>query len=134
MRTKIVVGTALLFAALAISTLGAAPTVKALAVSFVRPTFIAGVTVAGPVVFEHDDARMARGEPCTTVYRYDSKQKDRGEALVSFMCIPHPRPEAKKFEAVYSHMGLGATAILMEYQFEGEREGHGVPLNAQHTH
>lgn len=129
MRTKIVVGTLLVFAALAVSTLGAAPTRKAVAVTFIRPIIIAGVAVMGPVVFEHDDARMARGEPCTTVYRHDHKRNDRGEVLVSFMCAPRARPVAEKFEAILSGPNNTGAAVLVEYQFEGELEGHGVPLN-----
>jgi hypothetical protein len=131
MQKKIVVGTFLLFAALAVSTLGASPIRRAIAVDLERPMLIAGVFVSGSVVFEHDDARMARGEPCTTIYRYDYKQKDRGKPLVSFMCVPHVRPVAEKFEAIVNRAGTSGAVMLMEYQFEGEHEGHGVPLSAE---
>jgi hypothetical protein len=131
MRTSTVAGTFLLFAAVGVSTLGAVPTRRAVAVTFTRPTLIAGVFVNNSVVFEHDDGKMARGEPCTTIYKYDRKQKDRGEVLVSFMCIPRARPVAEKFEAIVSRTDMGGTRMLIEYQFEGDNEGHGVP---EHVH
>jgi hypothetical protein len=127
MRTRTVVGTLLVFAAVGVSILGAAPTRRAVAVTFTQPTIIAGVFVNDTVVFEHDDGKMARGEPCTTVYKYDRKQKDRGDVLVAFMCIPRARPVAEKFEAIISRIDIGGTRMLVEYQFAGDNEGHGVP-------
>jgi hypothetical protein len=129
MRTRTVVGTFLVFAAVGVSILAAAPTLRAVAVTFTQPTLIAGVWVNDTVVFEHDDDKMARGEPCTTIYKYDRRQKDRGDVLVSFMCVPRARPVAEKFEAIVSTIDFGGTRMLVEYQFEGDNEGHGVPLH-----
>jgi len=126
MRTKIVVGALLFVAVLAVTALGAVPTRRASVVRFMKPTIIAGAAVLGQVVFEHDDARMARGEPCTTVYRYDVKQKARGDVIVEFMCTPKDRPLAKDFQATFIKAPLGPDR-LVEYQLPGEAEGHGVP-------
>ena len=125
MQMKIFVGAALLMGVFAASTLDAVPVRRTAIVRFLKPTVIAGAFVIGTVVFEHDDAKMANGEPCTTVYRYKSKNQ-LGEVLVSFMCVPKARPLATKFEAT-----VRATPswpdYLLEYQIAGEREGHGVP-------
>lgn len=125
MRMKVFVGVALVMGFLGASTLDAVPTRRSATVRFLRPTIVAGTFVQGTVVIEHDDAKMARGEPCTTIYRFKSKD-ELGEPIVSFMCLPQSRPLATKFEAALVH---GATwpDRLIEYQLAGEREGHGVP-------
>jgi len=126
MRTKILIGTLVLGGALAASTLGAVPVRNAAVVKFIRPTIIAGTFVLGTVVLEHDDAKMARGEPCTTVYHYNANTNERGKVIVDFMCLPRARPLATKFE-VTSVNTVSWPDRLTEYQFAGEREGHGVP-------
>ena len=126
MRTKILIGTLVLGGALAASTLGAVPVRNAAVVKFIRPTIIAGTFVLGTVVLEHDDAKMARGEPCTTVYHYNPNTNERGKVIVDFMCLPRARPLATKFE-VTSVNTVSWPDRLTEYQFAGEREGHGVP-------
>lgn len=125
MRTRFFIGAALAIGLLAVSTLGAVPTKRSAAVRFLRPTIIAGTFVIGTVVFEHDDAKMARGEPCTTVYRYKS-DAEFGEPIVSFMCMPQDRPLATKFEATLVR-NVTWPDRLIEYQIAGEHEGHGVP-------
>jgi hypothetical protein len=109
-----------------VSVLGAVPVRKAAVVRFMKPTIIAGAAVMGPVVFEHDDARMARGEACTKVYRYDAKNETAGALLVEFMCAPKERELAKDFSATCVKAPAGPDR-LVEYQFAGETEGHGVP-------
>ena len=127
MKMRVVVG-ALLVSATAVATVAAvAPSRKAVAVYFRRPTIVVSTLIQGNVVFEHDDARMARGEPCTTVYQFDVKRKIRGEKLVEFMCTPHDREVVKKFEAICSKAEGAGPDRLVEYQFEGDTEGHGVP-------
>jgi hypothetical protein len=126
MRMKVFVGALLFVAIFAVSVLGAAPARQAAVVRFLKPTIIAGAAVMGAVVFEHDDARMARGEPCTTVYRYDAKTQARGDKLVEFMCTPKERPAAKEFTATCQKAPAGPER-LVEYQFAGDLEGHGVP-------
>ena len=125
MRTKYLIGAVLVVGALAASTLGAVPTKRSAAVRFLKPTIVAGAFVLGTVVFEHDDAKMARGEPCTTVYRYKS-ESEVGEPIVSFMCIPRERPVATKFEATI-RQAVSWPDRLTEYQIAGEHEGHGIP-------
>jgi hypothetical protein len=125
MRSKIFIGAAVMMGFLAASTLDAVPTRRTAVVRFLRPTIVAGTFVIGTVVFEHDDAKMARGEPCTTVYQYRSKD-ELGEPIVSFMCLPQDRPLATKFEAALIHNATWPDKLI-EYQIAGEHEGHGVP-------
>ena len=126
MRKTFLVGALLAGVVLAVTVLGAAPTRKAAVVRFMKPTIIAGAAVMGPVVFEHDDERMARGEACTKVYRYDVKTHGTGDFIVGFMCTPQDREHAKQFEATLIKAPAGPDR-LVEYQFKGETEGHGVP-------
>lgn len=127
MRSKLVVAATLVIGLVGASTLDAVPTRRAATVRFLRPTIIAGVFVQGTVVIEHDDAKMARGEPCTTVYRFKS-DTEYGKPIVSFMCMPHNRPRAEKFEATVVN-SVNWPDRLLEYQIAGEHEGHGVPQN-----
>jgi hypothetical protein len=129
MRSRLF-GTLLLVGVLAASVLTAvAPTRKVALVTFQKPMIVAGVALMGPVVFEHDDAKMARGEPCTTVYRYDSQTNGPGQVLVAFMCVPKDRPLATRFEATISRVWTTGAGRLTEYQFAGDHEGHGVPYS-----
>jgi hypothetical protein len=114
------------FAILAVTAVAAVPTRQAAVVRFLNPTIIAGAAVMGPVVFEHDDARMARGEPCTTVYHYDAKRQARGKVIVEFMCQPKFAEVPKEFVARCIKAPAGPDR-LMEYQFKGDNEAHGVP-------
>ena len=125
MRTKFFIGAAVMMGFLAASTLDAVPARRSAVVRFLRPTIVAGSFVIGTVVIEHDDAKMARGEPCTTVYHYKS-ENELGEPIVSFMCMPQDRPLATKFEATLIR-SVSSPDRLTEYQIAGEREGHGVP-------
>jgi hypothetical protein len=126
MRTRILVAALACFAILAVAALTAAPTRRAAVVRFLKPTIIAGAAVIGPVVFEHDDARMARGEACTKVYFYDHKNETAGDLIVAFHCTPKDRAAVKQFEATVIKSPLGPDRLI-EYQMVGETEGHGVP-------
>lgn len=92
-----------------------------------KPTLIGSTIVQGPVMFVHDDLRMARGEPCTSV-RLVEPLTGPGEEIAAFHCIPTPRPVVGKFTIrTRPNTELGYGCVLTEYQFAGEREGHGVP-------
>jgi hypothetical protein len=92
---------------------------------FLSPTQIAGVMVQGKTLIVHDDDKMARGEPCTTVYLYHGKV---AKPLVSFMCKPEARPVTQKMIVKCVPNTLTwTTDVMTEYQFAGETEAHGVP-------
>jgi hypothetical protein len=103
------------------------------AVYLAEPTLIGSTIVQGPVLFVHDDLRMARGEPCTTVKLFDPA---RGpiEEIAAFHCIPTPRQVVNTFTVTTRpNTELGYGCVLTEYQFAGDAEGHGVPA-ARLTH
>jgi hypothetical protein len=92
---------------------------------FLRPTQVAGVMLQGKTLIVHDDRKMARGEPCTTIYGYHGKET---KPLVSFMCKPEARPVAKKMVVkCVPNTFTWTTDVMTEYQFAGEAEAHGVP-------
>jgi hypothetical protein len=127
MRRKIVSAILLLVGTLTVVSLGATPVRKSAIVRFTTPTIVAGAIVLGAVVFEHDDARMALGHSCTTVYPYNPWTKARGKPIVEFMCLPQDRPAPKTFEATCVRAAVSGLNRLVEYQFAGDAEGHGVP-------
>jgi hypothetical protein len=80
-------------------------------------------------MFEHDDARMARGEPCTRVLRF-LPGKGPAEELVAFHCKPRWGQAPDKFKAATDRLPDGMR-VLTEYQFAGDDEAHGVPSKAR---
>jgi len=93
-------------------------------------TLVASTVAERPVVFVHDEAKMARGEPCTSVRVFD-RQRGPAEEIVSFHCIPVPRGAVGQFTIrTRPHADGGAGCILTEYQFAGDTEGHRVPTQA----
>jgi hypothetical protein len=129
MRSRILVGVFALLMSVVVGTAvtkGAADPVKKWAlVNLLEPTSIAGVFVSGPVMFVHDDAKMARGLPCTGVYRFDPG-KGPGEEIVSFHCKPRFGSAPAQFRAATIPHPYGPR-ILTEYQFAGDEEAHRVP-------
>jgi hypothetical protein len=92
-----------------------------------QPTLVGDTVVQGPVLFTHDDARMARGQPCTTVQLFEPGAGPL-EEVAAFHCIPTRRATAEKFTIrTRPNDELGFGCILTEYQFAGDDEGHGVP-------
>jgi hypothetical protein len=137
MRTRTLVGallTVMLLSVGATTSGDAGPAAHQSAVVWLKaPTLIVSTIVQGPVVFTHDDEKMARGEPCTTVYLWEAG-KTRGEEVVSFQCVPVGRKAAAKFTVrTRPNEELGFGCILTEFQFAGETEGHGVPSPPRFT-
>jgi len=81
--------------------------------------------IAGPVLIVHDDAKMARGEPCTTFYRFDPADGPK-EELVSFHCQPRRGDKTAKTTLTIVSDDPGIRR-LTEYQLAGDTEAHGVP-------
>jgi len=95
-------------------------------VHFVNPVLVQRQLIMGPVMIVHDDARMARGEACTTFYRFDPAGGPR-EELVSFHCTRIERsPAAETTLTVVD--GPGNTCKrLVQYQIAGDAEAHAIP-------
>ena len=128
MRSRLIAGSLLVFASLTLLAprIVAAPAVKWAAVNLTDTVLIAGAFVSGPVVFVHDDARMARGEPCTSVHRF-VPDKGLGEELVAFHCKPRWGKAPGAFTKSTKRVPDGP-AVLTEYQFAGDEEAHLVPV------
>jgi hypothetical protein len=134
MRPRIIAGAVLVVGVLAAATvaIGGAPSVgRQQAVFYLaEPTLIGSTIVQGPVRFVHDDRRMSRGEPCTSVYLVEPG-KGRGEEIASFHCIPRARKIVGTFTVrTRPNLELAFGCILTEYQFAGDQEAHGVPMTA----
>jgi hypothetical protein len=139
MGSRIIVATLLAFGCLSPGTSATPrrhlpPAHQAAVVHFERTTDVAGVLLsAGPYVVVHDAEKMARGEACTTFYRFAANQ--RREEVVSFHCIPHEREVASETTLTTSTVPCNRAECmsdwyidkLLEYQFAGDSEGHGVP-------
>jgi hypothetical protein len=131
MRSRIIVGVFLLFGVLAASTVatsgdGVGPQKRWAIVNFVNPVEIGTSVLLGSYLIVHDDAKMARGEPCTSICRFDPK-KGPQEEVVSFHCQPVQRPVADKTILTIVSSRTPGVRRLTEYQFAGDTEGHGIP-------
>ena len=129
MRSRIIVGSLVLLGiAVAGSRPAADPALKWANVNLRNTTVIAGAFVSGPVVFVHDDTKMARGEPCTSVHRYDAT-RGAGEEIVAFHCKPRWTRAPGRFTQSTVTRADGPP-VMTEYQFAGDEEAHGIPVSA----
>ena len=133
MRSMTLVVVAALLSVLGVGTTAtsAGPAVRRWAVVYLHePTRIGSTIVQGPVLVTHDEAKMAGGEPCTTVQLFQPGSGPN-EAIASFHCIATKRLVVTAFTIrTRPNTEDGIGCILTEYQFAGDAEGHGVPLIA----
>jgi hypothetical protein len=100
----------------------APPVRQTIDVWFKRPTWVGKSILLGHYVIEHDNDRMARGEPCTHIYAYD----DRDTPVVTFHCTHLERDRAHQPTVALATMPDGFQK-LTEFQFAGESAAHGYP-------
>ena len=104
----------------------ASPIVERVVVQFDQPVRVYDAILAGTYVIEHDDARMARGEACTYIYR--GRVAQPGNLVVTFHCTHLDRPLAASTKlVVYKSPELSSLRELKEFQFAGSTAAHGVP-------
>jgi hypothetical protein len=104
--------------------LNPAPPVRQTAeVWFHRPVLVGRSILQGRYVIEHDNNRMARGEPCTHIYAYN----DRTKPVVTFKCTHLERDRAGRNQVVLFTAPDGLMQQLSEFQFAGETAAHGYP-------
>jgi hypothetical protein len=105
--------------------LNPAPPVRQTAeVWFTRPVLVSGSILLGRYVIEHDNDRMARGEPCTHIYAYD----DRTKPVATFYCTHLERDRADQNIVVLYTTSDGKMQRIAEFQFAGETAAHGYPI------
>jgi hypothetical protein len=102
------------------------PTTKQDAVfEFTDKTKVGEAILLGKYYFEHDDSRMARGEPCMYIYNYDGIKP--GKLVVSFHCTPVQRPKARDVIVTVQMTDAPDVFVLKEIQFLDSTKGHLVP-------
>ena len=99
-------------------------------VNFPEPTQVGRAFLSGPYLIVHDEAKMARGEPCTTIYRW-IPGKGPEEQVLSFMCIHSTQALAAQTTLTVGWSSSLGLATLERYQFAGDTDGHGVPRKAE---
>lgn len=138
MRARSLVGVALLMVGLGSGTLAAGdagrrPSLQFAIVYIAVPTRIGSTIVQGPVLFTHDAAKMARGEPCTTVRLFEPAAGPI-EEIAAFHCVTRRGAVTNRFTlTTRPNVADGFGGVLTAYQFAGDWEVHGVPLTAM-TH
>lgn len=95
-------------------------------VNFPNPVLVKGEFVMGPVLIVHDSARMARGEPCTTFYRFELGKGPK-EEIVSFHCKPRRAAAGTELTVLTTVTVQPGCLKLVEYQVAGDSEAHGIP-------
>ena len=94
---------------------------------FHRPVIVGRAILQGRYVIEHDNDRMARGEPCTHIYAYDDYADGDLTKPVAFHCTHLERPRADQNTVVLVSAPDGLMKMLAEFQFAGETASHGYP-------
>lgn len=89
---------------------------------FRDPVQVRDRILMGRYVIEHDEGRMARGEPCTHIYHADRP----GDLVVAFHCTHLERPVTWQNTVVLAPGPL-SIKTLSEFQFAGDTASHGVP-------
>lgn len=133
MRLRIIVGSLLLLGVFAAGTIatsgdGVAPPRQWGIATFTDPVLVTDQILMGSYLIVHDDAKMERGEACTSFYRFDPAKGPQEEVL-SFHCTPATRPAPDRLTLTKSQRKSAiGIARLTEYQFAGDCEAHGIPI------
>src|SRR5580765_6291519 len=98
MRSRIIVGSLLLLGVFVAGTIatsgdGVAPPRQWGIATFTDPVLVTDQILMGSYLIVHDDAKMERGEACTSFYRFDAVKGPQEEVL-SFHCTPATRKAA----------------------------------------
>src|SRR5262245_51869757 len=94
-------------------------------VEFTRTVKLQGALLRGVYTIVHDEERMARGEPCTYVYR--GRKIDEKKLVLAFHCIHVEREKVAAFKATIPRHGTYEVPEITEIQFAGSTAGHKVP-------
>ena len=102
------------------------PARETIIVWFHKPVKVGDRILQGKYVIEHDNNRMARGEPCTYIYAASDLQLP----VVTFHCTHLERARSDAPTVVLRSLGEpNGMKELVAFQFAGEIGGHGVPVN-----
>ncbi len=101
----------------------APPVRQAVEAWFHQPVIVGTAILQGRYVIEHDNERLARGEPCTHIYAYN----DRTKPVAAFHCTHLERERADRNTVSLVMAPDGRMKVLSEFQFAGETAAHGYP-------
>jgi hypothetical protein len=106
----------------------ASPVRQVAEVWFTQPVLVGKTILQGRYVIEHDNDRMARGEPCTHIYAYkDFAAYDLKTPVAAFHCTHLDRGRANDTIVVLVSTADPSIKRLTEFQFAGESAAHGYP-------
>jgi hypothetical protein len=130
MRARIIVGVAVVIVALGVGALASragdvTSSRQWTIVNFPDAVQVKDTLIMGPVLIVHDSEKMARGQACTTFYRFDPAKGPK-EELVSFHCLPQAATAVPETTFAYVDTQAGCKR-LVSYQIAGDSEAHGVP-------
>ena len=98
--------------------------VQTTVVTFRDPVRVGNRLLLGRYIIEHDNNRMARGEPCTHIY----EASDPRLPVVAFHCTHLTRPVPSTNTVFLRRSGTYPLQELLDFQFAGESASHGVPV------
>lgn len=130
MKSRMLIGALVVVGALGVSTFASrgdnvGPARRWAIVNFSSPVQLGDQFLMGQYLFVHDDAKMAKGEACTSIYRFDPRTGPK-EQVIAFHCTPVQREVCDKATFKVRDRAQDIP-LLTEYQFAGDSEGHGVP-------
>jgi hypothetical protein len=97
---------------------------ETMVVRFWTPVKVGDRILLGKYIIEHDNTRMARGQPCTHIY----EASDPRLPVVRFHCTHLHRPASEQPAVRLRPLGeTNGMRELTEFQFAGEKGAHGVP-------
>lgn len=101
------------------------PAVQTAVVTFRDPVRVGDTLLFGRYVIEHDNDRMARGEPCTYIYEAGNRRMP----VVTFHCTHLEGPAPATDTVVLRRSPVYPVQELRSFQFAGDPAGHGVPAH-----
>ncbi len=130
MRSRILLGAIVvvgLFSAGSMASTGSHATPRQWSVvTFSDPVVLRGHVLMGEYLIVHDDARMEKGEPCTSIYRFDPA-KGPQQLVLEFVCQPQQRTVCERTTFTVERDSVLGLNKVTDYQFAGDSELHGIP-------
>jgi hypothetical protein len=95
-------------------------------VEFTETVKLQGVLLRGQYLIFHDDAKMAAGEPCLSIYTMKAGKRDK--LVISLHCEPVEREMTAQFTVKLSpRSSANALREVLEIQFAGIAKAHRIP-------
>ena len=99
-----------------------ASTTERAVVEFTQTVKLLDVFLRGEYIIVHDDSKMARGEPCFSVYRRDEPDN----LVIAFHCKQVARDKVNTFTIRTSRRAWFDLPDVLEIQFAGSNTAHRI--------